>query len=68
MIAHWQAIKAIEAEYPQLLGQNSKKFFVGHPVNGDEQVGPAFVAKWDVPDIPEPSPEELESLYNKHFA
>lgn len=45
--------------------EHGTKFWVAMPVEGDKQIGEAWIVKWDYEDIPEPTFEEISAKWEE---
>lgn len=65
MITHEQMMFCIQRIHPQItVHDHGRKYFVGMPVSGDQQIGEAFIMDWRFNDIEQPSFEEIMAVWN----
>lgn len=66
MLTHNQTIHAIVHLVPTLTKQDhGVLFWVGMPVEGNVQTGDAFIAAWNVPDVDQPTFEEIQTAWEE---
>lgn len=66
MLTKEDLVAVITAEWPHLV--HGRDFWVGHPVaeGSGEQIGPAFILAWAVPDMAQPTGAALDFLIAAH--